>query len=119
NILLTVSPVRHWKNGAIENQKSKAILLLAVHEVVSEENSIYYFPSYEIMIDELRDYRFYDVDLVHPNKLGVEYIWEKFSDNYFAESTIEAMKKAEKIALAMGHKTRNPKSERHKAFIES
>ena len=118
-ILLTVSPVRHWKDGAVENQKSKAILLLAVHEIVNEENSVFYFPSYEIMIDELRDYRFYDMDLVHPNKLAVEYIWEKFSENYFTESTIEAMKKAEKISLAVKHRTRNPKSERHKTFIES
>jgi len=119
NILLTVSPVRHWKNGAIENQKSKAILLLAVHEIAEESNSIFYFPSYEIMLDELRDYRFYDIDLVHPNKLAVEYIWEKFSDNYFMDATVDAMKKAGKISQAVQHRTRNPKSGRHKAFLES
>lgn len=77
-IIYTVSPVRHIKDGFIENQRSKAHLLSAIHQVVESRNNTHYFPSYEIMMDELRDYRFYAEDMIHPNQTAIDYIWEKF-----------------------------------------
>lgn len=86
-IILTVSPVRHLKDGFIENQRSKASLILAVSELVSKHNDVAYFPAYELMIDELRDYRFYGEDLVHPNNLAVDHIMDAFGTCYFSEKT--------------------------------
>ena len=76
--IFTVSPIRHWKDGAIDNQLSKSSLLLAISEITKKYNFCRYFPSYEIMMDDLRDYRFYENDLIHPNSAAIEYIWEKF-----------------------------------------
>ncbi|MGB7786024.1 MAG: GSCFA domain-containing protein, partial [Salinimicrobium sp.] len=83
-IIFTVSPVRHLKDGFVENQQSKAKLITAVHEVSSIEENAHYFPSYEIMMDELRDYRFYAEDMLHPNKIAIDYIWEKFSESWIS-----------------------------------
>ena len=118
-IIFTVSPVRHWKDGAVDNQISKAILLLAVNEIVNKNDNYTYFPSYEIMMDDLRDYRFYAEDLIHPNKIAVEYIWEKFSEIHFTESCFEIMNEVKKIAQAFKHRPRNINSEKHKEFIKA
>ncbi len=90
-IVLTVSPVRHTRDGLIENQRSKAQLLLAVEKILHSK-SVFYFPSYEIMTDELRDYRFYESDLIHPNQIAVDYIWEKFEASFFAMETLKICK---------------------------
>ena len=117
-VIVTVSPVRHWKDGAVENQRSKATLILATEKIIEEYASIEYFPSYEIVIDDLRDYRFYDEDLLHPNSLAVNYIWEKFSDTYFDPNTKTLLAKIEKIQKGLNHKPRNPFSEAHKTFLK-
>ena len=79
NIVFTVSPVRHWRDGAIENLRSKSILIECIHQLISENRNCFYFPSYEIMMDELRDYRFYAEDMLHPNEIAIKYIWKQFS----------------------------------------
>jgi hypothetical protein len=86
-IVFTVSPVRHIKDGIIENNLSKARLLEAVHAVQNEVN-VSYFPSYEIVVDELRDYRFYKTDRVHPTEEAVAYVWKRISETYFSDTTI-------------------------------
>lgn len=115
-IILTVSPVRHLKDGFIENQQSKANLITAVHQVVSSEANTYYFPSYEIMMDELRDYRFYAEDMVHPNTLAVNYIWEKFKQVWIVPSVFDVMEKVCQIQKGLAHKPFNPESEEHQIF---
>lgn len=118
-IILTLSPVRHWKDGAVENQISKAILLLAIQEIVDENGSVFYFPSYEIVIDDLRDYRFYDEDLVHPNKIAIDYIWEKFVKCYCTDNCRKLMAELIKITRARKHRVRNIHSEKHKQFLNN
>ncbi len=118
-ILLTVSPVRHWKDGAVENQRSKATLILAAEKLVEECDNVFYFPSYEIVIDDLRDYRFYSSDLVHPNNLAVEYIWEKFAEAYFPSETIAYLNEINKLKSAFNHKIRNRNTPETQLFIES
>ncbi|MEN8191754.1 MAG: GSCFA domain-containing protein, partial [Bacteroidota bacterium] len=92
SIIFTVSPVRHWKDGAVENQLSKSTLLIAVDEIVKENKNCEYFPSYEIVMDDLRDYRFYDTDLLHPNKFATDYIWDKFSNAKLSNQCLTIMK---------------------------
>ena len=115
-IIFTVSPVRHWKDGAVENHISKSTLLLAIINVLSD--NIMYFPSYEIMMDDLRDYRFYKQDKIHPNETAVEYIWEKFSGIMFNANCLDMMKKIERINDALNHRPRNIKLEQHQIFIK-
>lgn len=117
-IIYTVSPVRHIKDGFIENQRSKAHLLSAIHQVVESRNNTHYFPSYEIMMDELRDYRFYAEDMIHPNQTAIDYIWEKFSEVWFSEEAIETMKEVETIQKGLMHKPFNPNSEAHQIFLK-
>jgi len=117
--VLTVSPIRHWKNGAHNNQLSKANLLLAIDEVIKEKKNCIYFPSYEIIMDDLRDYRFYNSDLIHPNKIATDYIWEKFSNSVFSNECIEAMNEISKIVVARNHKIRNINSEKHQKFLQT
>lgn len=116
-IILTLSPVRHLKDGFTENQLSKSILMLAIQEIINEEDGIFYFPSYEIMLDGLRDYRFYGRDLVHPNDIAIDYIWENFTNSYFSEECSLVMNEVGKITSARDHKTRNPKSKQHQKFL--
>ena len=118
NIIFTVSPVRHWRDGAVENQLSKATLLLAVNNVVSTNSNCFYFPSYEIVMDDLRDYRYYESDLLHPNKLATDYIWEKFSNTHFSEKCLSAMNEIKVIAEARMHRPRNIVSEAHQKFLK-
>ena len=106
-ILMSISPVRHLRNGFVENQRSKAHLITAVHQLESE---IFYFPSYEIMLDDLRDYRFYKDDYIHPNELAINYIWQKFSDSFISKDTVSTMRRIEKIRQGLAHKSFNPGS---------
>lgn len=117
-IIFTVSPVRHLKDGAHENQLSKSRLLLAVDKLVSQHPNCEYFPSYEIVLDELRDYRFFAEDMAHPTALAVDYIWERFSDTYFSDKTIEGIKNYEKIVKIEKHRPSNPESEQYLALLE-
>ncbi|SNR14379.1 GSCFA domain-containing protein [Tenacibaculum jejuense] len=118
NIIFTVSPVRHLKDGFIENQRSKSHLFAGIHEVVVPRKQVYYFPSYEILMDELRDYRFYNSDMIHPNETAVSYIWEKFSETWFSENTLQTLKKVEEIQKGLAHKPFNSNSEAHLKFLE-
>ena len=117
-VIFTVSPVRHLKDGAHENQLSKSRLLLAVEELVSEYKNCEYFPSYEIVLDELRDYRFFADDMAHPTTLAVDYIWERFADTYFSSKTIDGIKSYEKIVKTEKHRPSNPKSEQYLSLLE-
>lgn len=118
NILFTASPVRHIKDGFIENQQSKAHLLTAIHQVIEPRKNTHYFPSYEIMMDELRDYRFYTEDMIHPNETAINYIWEKFSDVWVSENSQQTMKKVEVIQKGLTHRSFNPNSEQHQLFLK-
>ncbi len=116
-IIFTVSPVRHWKDGAHGNQLSKSVLLLAIDQLCREfpENTEY-FPAYEILLDDLRDYRFYDDDLLHPNKLAIEYIWNFFEKVYFDKETLEVNKELKKIILAKNHRIYHNNTEAYRKF---
>ena len=119
SVLFTISPVRHLKDGFIENQQSKSHLITATHQVVEPRNNTFYFPSYEIMIDELRDYRFYNEDMVHPNQTAINYIWEKFRDIWISNETIQIMKEINVIQKSLAHKPFNPNSKQHQEFLKS
>lgn len=111
-IVFTVSPIRHWKDGAIDNQISKATLLLAIHELQQhfDKYDVSYFPAYEIMMDELRDYRFYEHDMLHLNKTAVEYIWQRFSETYLHSDYEAVHKNVDSIKKTLKHKPFNPQS---------
>lgn len=116
-ILFTVSPIRHAKDGMHGNQISKSVLLLAIDKICFTNENCYYFPSYEIMMDELRDYRFYADDMLHPSGKAVDYIWEKFSETYFSRKTMEAIKACNEITRALEHRPFNPDSEAYRDFL--
>ena len=117
-IIFTVSPVRHIKDGSVENTVSKSNLLIAVYNITKSHEDLDYFPSYEIMMDELRDYRFYKEDMIHPTSLAVDYIWQKFKDSWISEGSGQMMKNIEDIQKGMAHKPFNPDSEAHKSFLQ-
>lgn len=114
--VFTVSPVRHAKDGFVESTRSKSHLITAIHQVLEGENRLKYFPSYEIMMDELRDYRFYAEDLLHPNKIAIHYIWERFKETWLAEETLPVMKQVEQIRQGLSHRPFNPNSTVHQKF---
>ena len=117
-LLFTVSPIRHWKDGAHGNQLSKATLLLAIEELQKEfPKQIFYFPAYEIMMDELRDYRFYADDMLHPSALAVEYIWQRFTESMLSDESKGILKEWGEIQKALNHKPFQPESEAYKQFI--
>ncbi|KAA6339550.1 hypothetical protein EZS27_012529 [termite gut metagenome] len=119
HIWFTVSPIRHTKEGMHGNQLSKAILLLAIERLQEHfPGKVWYFPAYEIMTDELRDYRFYADDLAHPSPLAVQYVWERFAQACFAPETQELIKEWESIAKALAHRPLREESERYKHFLE-
>jgi lysophospholipase L1-like esterase len=122
NIIFTVSPVRHLKDGFVENQQSKSHLITAQHSVLSsraQSRDVSYFPAYEIMMDELRDYRFYGKDLVHPNALAVEYIWEKFKSVWISPDCYLVMDEVDGVQKGLLHRPFNPDSEAHQTFRKS
>jgi len=102
-ILFTVSPIRHWKDGAHENQLSKSILLLSVEELLRNRSRCYYFPAYEIVMDDLRDYRFYAEDLLHPSSQAIDYVWEKFTEAWFDNETLKKAQAFEKVRRSLNH----------------
>jgi hypothetical protein len=114
----TISPVRHLKDGFVENAISKAHLISGLHELIAPQKSIYYFPAYEIMMDELRDYRFYNEDMVHPNKTAITIIWEQFTKVWIASETEELQKEIASIQAGLLHRPFNPKSEAHRLFLK-
>lgn len=118
-ILFTVSPVRHLKDGFMQNTQSKSHLISAIHEVVNVRKNVHYFPSYEIMMDELRDYRFYAEDMIHPNKTAIKYIWQRFIEVWLAENMTSTLKEVDIIQKGIAHKPFNATSEEHKEFLQN
>jgi len=117
-VFFTVSPVRYWQDGVHENQISKSILLLAIEALQTRfSERIVYFPAYELMMDELRDYRFYAEDLFHPSDTTIQYIWERFTETYMNKQTRQLMKEINQIQKALNHRPLNPNSESYKQFI--
>lgn len=117
-IIFTVSPIRHWKDGAHENQLSKAVLFLAIDELAGIFDCIHYFPAFELMMDELRDYRFYEEDMLHPNKSAIEFIWKRFADSFTDKDTQRIMSEIEKIQLAKQHRPFNKNTEAFQKFAQ-
>ncbi|WP_418501383.1 GSCFA domain-containing protein [Flagellimonas sp.] len=120
--IFTISPVRHLKDGFVENQRSKAHLISAVHSILSsraQSRELAYFPAYEIMMDELRDYRFYGKDMLHPNELAVDYIWEKFRSAWISPDCLSVMEEVDSIQKGLMHRPFNPDSDGHQKFRAS
>jgi hypothetical protein len=103
-VVFTISPVRHWKDGAHGNQVSKSVLFVAVEELLKHKAAPGYFPAYELVMDDLRDYRFYSEDMLHPSVSAVNYIWEAFTDCYLDSVTINIWKEVAKITMAYNHR---------------
>ena len=123
-LIFTVSPVRHVKDGFIENTQSKSHLITAIHQFIKQNSSIknlqsFYFPSYEIMMDELRDYRFYNEDMVHPNQTAINYIWKKFQKTWISLESFKTMDEVEVVQKGLQHRPFNSSSEAHKAFLKN
>lgn len=118
HIIFTVSPIRHTADGLTENCVSKAILRLAADTLSSTYDNADYFPAFEIVTDDLRDYRFYAEDMVHPSAQAVEYIWQRFIESALADSAVELLPKVEKIIAAAAHKPFNPNSEEYATFCK-
>ena len=119
NFIFTVSPLRHLKDGLHENQLSKASLLLAVDAVCKASSNTFYFPAYEILLDELRDYRFYKEDMTHPTEQAVRYIWEKFIDFAISEKDKKTIKMVETLQGMMRHRPMFPNSRQYDNFVKS
>jgi hypothetical protein len=115
--IFTLSPIRHIKEGLHENQISKAQCLLAINDLVNANESCAYFPSYEIVLDDLRDYRFYKTDMLHPNDQAIDYIFKKFEDYALAPEENDLRKRFDKLNAAINHRAMNPDSEKHKRFL--
>jgi len=118
-ILFTVSPVRHLRDGVIDNNRSKARPIEVVHHLVEKFPGVYYFPAYELVIDVLRDYRFYDIDFAHPNYHATEFVLEKFTENCIDEPSRQLMKEVKQIMIASRHKAFQPQTNAHKLFLRS
>lgn len=103
-LIFTVSPVRHWKDGAVDNQLSKSVLHVAIHTLISQHEGLYYFPSYEIFMDELRDYRFYAADMLHPSEQGSDYVWKRFCETWLDEPSKKTRAGVEALVRAAGHR---------------
>ena len=119
-VVFTVSPIRHWKDGAVDNQRSKATLLLSIDRLIQEFGSekCVYFPAYEIVMDELRDYRFYADDMIHLSDVAVNHIWSVFEEYMIEKESITISEKVQKITKALNHKPFNPNSSEHLIFLE-
>lgn len=115
-VIFTISPVRHIRDGVVENNRSKARLIEAVHQLCESFSSAYYFPAYELLIDILRDYRYYDIDFVHPNFLATSYVWERVLDACMEPETVAVMKQVNDIIAAARHRPRFPETDAHQKF---
>lgn len=116
-VVFTVSPVRHWKDGAVENQRSKAHLISAVHQVVEAYERCHYFPAYEMQMDDLRDYRFYANDMLHPNSQAIDYIWEGFQQSFFSDETRIICQELKAVVQAASHRPVDPESNAFQRFL--
>ena len=117
-IIMTVSPVRHLKDGFVENTRSKAHLISAIHQVLENSENCFYFPSYELIMDELRDYRFYNEDMLHPNAVAINYVWEKFQEVWFTDEAVSFSKRIDAVQKSLVHKPFNSETVAHKVFLE-
>jgi hypothetical protein len=117
-VIFTVSPVRHLKDGFVENQRSKSHLITAIHQLLdTDSKSHFYFPSYEIMMDELRDYRFFAEDMIHLNNTAINYMWERFVSTWVSEESATTMKEIETIQKGISHKPFDVNSQKHQLFL--
>jgi len=119
HVLFTISPVRHIRDGVVDNNRSKARLIDAVHELCARYEQAHYFPAYELIIDILRDYRYFDIDFVHPNYMATTYVWEHFMKACIAPDAVEIMQQVNEIVTARSHRTRFPATEAHRKFMAS
>lgn len=117
-VVFTVSPVRYFAFGHYENSVSKAHLFTAIHELLALVDHSYYFPAYELVMDELRDYRFFAEDMLHPNYQATRFVWEKVVDTFFSKETRQVLMQVEQVVQAAKHRPRNPNSEAHRQFLE-
>jgi hypothetical protein len=115
-IVLSISPVRHLRQGMVENQRSKATLVLACDALCRQFPQVVYFPAYELLLDDLRDYRFYAADMIHPSEVAVAYIWQYFSDMFFDPATKALLPVIEKIRAAAQHRPFHPDTPQHHTF---
>jgi hypothetical protein len=118
-VLFTISPVRHIRDGVIENNRSKARLIEAVHHLVKKFEKLYYFPAYELVIDVLRDYRFYDIDMVHPNYAGTRFVMEHFMNHCVDEKSKLVAEQVQQVVTARKHKAFHPNTVAHQKFMSS
>ncbi|RED96193.1 GSCFA domain-containing protein [Marinoscillum furvescens] len=118
-VILTVSPVRHIREGLVANNYSKSALLQAVHKITNQDPNAYYFPSYEIMIDELRDYRFYKEDMIHPSEQAITYIWEQFVKTYMDTDSQKFIQEWARIKKSLEHRAFHPQATNHQKFLKS
>jgi hypothetical protein len=114
--LISVSPVRHLRDGMVNNQLSKASLLLVAHTLTKKLPNVYYFPAYEMLMDDLRDYRFYEADMLHPNGVAVDYVWDYFQRHYLSEETQVKMQAIEQVLKAVAHRPLYPNSTAQQQF---
>lgn len=117
-ILFTLSPIRHRADGMHQNQLSKATLMLAMDEICTRMPQCYYFPAYELMNDELRDYRFYAEDMIHPSEVAIEYLWECFCNTWMVPSTRHLMEQWKRLRKRMEHRPHDPTSEQYQRFCQ-
>ncbi len=118
-IIFTVSPVRHLRDGVVDNNRSKARLIESVHHLVNKFTDLFYFPAYELVIDVLRDYRFYDIDLAHPNYQATEYVMQRFTEAYIDKDSQALMQQIRQLIIARNHKAFQPETEAHKKFLQT
>jgi hypothetical protein len=118
-VVFSISPVRHIKDGFVENNLSKAHLMTALHSVINTNENTCYFPSYELLMDELRDYRFYKEDMVHPNQIAIDYVWEKFQSIWIDADVNPIMQEVNQLQKGFAHKPFNPLAEEHAIFLST
>lgn len=116
-LIFTVSPVRHIRDGLIANNRSKSHLLSAIHQICDEQDQAYYFPSYELLLDDLRDYRYYDEDLVHPSSVAIAYIWQYLINHHMTEPAKKTLDKVNNIQRKLNHRSFDPQSKEHRDFL--
>jgi hypothetical protein len=119
SVIFSISPVRHLKDGFVENNQSKAHLIAALHSVINITENTHYFPSYELLMDELRDYRFYKEDMVHPNPIAIDYIWEKFKSIWIHTDANPIMQEVSQLQKGFAHKPFNPLTPEHATFLST
>ena len=117
--VFSISPVRHIKDGFVENNLSKAHLITGLHAVINTTENTHYFPSYELLMDELRDYRFYKEDMVHPNQIAIDYVWEKFQSIWIDADVNPIMQEVNQLQKGFAHKPFNPLAEEHAIFLST